>query len=189
MMLRKIPNILTFSRIVVIPFLVASFYINDFFPDLDVRMAHWVAAGLFALASVTDFFDGYLARAWKVESQLGKLLDPIADKLIVATAIILLVHFDRADVIASLIILCREIAISGLREFLAQTNISVPVSKLAKVKTVFQMLAIFLLILGTKGTGEELTKTIGNVFLWIAALLTIVTAYAYIKTGLKHIQD
>jgi CDP-diacylglycerol--glycerol-3-phosphate 3-phosphatidyltransferase len=180
---------LTFSRIVIIPFLVASFYINYFFPEADARLAHWVAAGLFGLASLTDFFDGYLARALKVESNLGKLLDPIADKLIVATAIILLVHFDRANIIASLIILCREIAISGLREFLAQTNISVPVTNLAKIKTSFQMLAIFLLILGTKGTGEELTKDLGNICLWIAAMLTLVTGYAYVKAGMRHVVD
>lgn len=176
---RTLPNILTLSRILVIPVLVASFYI-------DGQLSHWVAAALFALAGVTDFFDGYLARTWKVQSNLGRFLDPIADKLLVMTAIVMLVHFDRAHIIPSLLILCREILVSGLREFLAQINISVPVSKLAKLKTAVQMLAIFLLILGAEGTGERLTFILGNIALWIAAGLTLVTGYAYLKSGLKH---
>ena len=185
-MQKTLPNILTLSRIIIIPILVASFYSNRWFSEVDAQMAHWIAAGLFAAASITDFFDGYLARIWKVESKLGQFLDPIADKLLVVTAIVMLVHFDRAHIIPSLTILCREILVSGLREFLGQINVGVPVSKLAKVKTGVQMLALFLLILGTEGSGEEITKYIGNIALWIAAGLTLVTGYAYLKSGLKH---
>lgn len=186
-MLKRIPNILTFSRIVIIPILVAVFYMYQLFPEVGMRVAHWIAAALFALACTTDFFDGYLARMWKVESNLGKLLDPIADKLIVAVTIIILVDVNRADVFAGMIIICREIIISGLREFLAKADVSVPVSKLAKIKTGFQMLAIFLLILSTPDTGKLVQ--IGNSCLWLAAGLTIITGYAYLKAGLKHVKD
>lgn len=181
-MQRDLPNILTLSRILVIPILVASFY----FPG---KMSHWIAAGLFAFASITDFFDGYLARMWKVQSRLGRFLDPIADKLLVVTAILMLVHFDRAHIIPSLAILCREILVSGLREFLAEVNVSVPVSSLSKVKTGVQMLAIFLLILGAEGTGEEMTNITGTAALWLAAVLTVITGYAYLKAGLKHMEN
>ncbi len=181
---RSIPNFLTILRIIIIPFLVWSFYL-----DKGGQLSHWVAAGLFFVAGITDYFDGKLARAWKVESKMGKLLDPIADKLLVVTALIMLIHANRADELAALIIICREIAISGLREFLAQTNVSVPVSKLAKLKTAAQMLAIFLLILGAKGTGEEMTSVIGTYCLWTAAILTLVTGYAYFKAGIKHVVE
>ena len=176
-------------RIIIIPILVASFYTDKLFPSIDVQIAHWIAAGLFAAAGITDFFDGYLARAWKVQSAMGKFLDPIADKLLVVTAIVMLLHFDRAHLTPALLILWREIMVSGLREYLGQLNISVPVSKLAKFKTGFQMLAIFLLILGTEGSGEEFTKMAGNAALWLAAALTVITGYAYMKAGLKHIDE
>ncbi len=178
-MLKSIPNILTVARIVIIPILVASFYI-------EAPVSHWVAAGLFAAASITDFFDGYLARKWHATSGFGRFLDPIADKLLVATAIVMLVHFDRAHIIPSLVILCREILVSGLREHLAELNVQVPVSKLAKIKTAVQMIALLVLIIGVEGSGEEITKTIGNIALWIAATLTVITGYAYMKTGWKH---
>lgn len=185
-MQKNLPNLLTFLRIALIPFLVASFYMWEWFPETKGQKSHWIAASLFALAGITDFFDGYLARAWKVDSKIGRLFDPIADKLLVATAIVLLVHFDRADIIPSLIIICREIFVSGLREFLAEINVRVPVSRLAKIKTAVQMLAIFLLILGTAGSGAEWTELVGNTLLWIAALLTLVTGYSYLRAGLKH---
>jgi len=191
---KNLPNILTISRIVIIPILIASFYIEG-------RMYHWVAASLFLLASVTDFFDGYLARLWKAQSSLGQFLDPIADKLLVAAAILMLVHFDgigRYDIIPAIAILCREILVSGLREFLAETNVSMPVTSLAKIKTAVQMTAIFLLLLGVEGpTIEEvetittitLTELLGRIFLWISAGLTIITGYAYLKAGLKHMKE
>lgn len=188
---KNLPNILTISRIAIVPILIASFYIEG-------RLYHWVAAGLFLIASVTDFFDGYLARMLKAQSSLGRFLDPIADKLLVAAAIIMLVHFEgigRYDVIAAIAILCREIMVSGLREFLAEINVSVPVSNLSKVKTAVQMLAIFLLLIGVEGPSLEevenitrinLTELLGRICLWIAAFLTIITGYAYLKAGLKH---
>ena len=178
-MFRQLPNILTVSRIIMIPFIVASFYI-------DGKLWHWVAAGLFILASVTDFFDGYLARHWKVQSKMGRWLDPVADKLLVAAVMVMVVHFKLADVIPAILIVCREILVSGLREFLAEINVSVPVSRLAKVKTAFQMIAIILLLLGTDGSGIENIDQIGNIALWIASILTVFTGYAYLKAGLKH---
>jgi CDP-diacylglycerol--glycerol-3-phosphate 3-phosphatidyltransferase len=190
---KNIPNILTFSRIVIIPILIASFYIEG-------RMYHWVAASLFLLASVTDFFDGYLARTWKATSNLGRFLDPIADKLLVAAAILMLVHFEgigRYDIIPAIAILCREIMVSGLREFLAQINVSVPVSNLSKIKTAVQMVAIFLLLLGVEGpsfaeveaiTETNLTEFLGRILLWVSSILTLITGYAYLRSGLKHMK-
>lgn len=190
---KNIPNILTFSRIVMIPILIASFYIEG-------RMYHWVAASLFLLASVTDFFDGYLARTWKATSNLGRFLDPIADKLLVAAAILMLVHFEgigRYDIIPAIAILCREILVSGLREFLAQINVSVPVSNLSKIKTAVQMIAIFLLLLGVEGpsfeqveaiTETNLTEFLGRILLWVSSILTLITGYAYLRSGLKHMK-
>lgn len=185
---------LTLSRIIIVPILVASFYIEG-------RLYHWVAASLFLLASITDFFDGYLARMLKAQSSLGKFLDPVADKLLVASAILMLVHSDdigRYDIIPAIAILCREIMVSGLREFLAQINVSVPVSNLAKIKTAVQMTAIFLLLLGVEGPSIEevetiteinLTELIGRIFLWVSAVITIITGYAYLKAGLKHMAE
>lgn len=184
---------LTLVRIAIIPVLIASFYIEG-------RLYHWVAAGLFLLASVTDFFDGYLARVLKAQSALGRFLDPMADKLLVAAAILMLVHFDdigRYDIVAAVAILCREILVSGLREFLAETNVSMPVTRLAKFKTAVQMVAIFLLLLGVEGpsfqevetiTTITLTELLGRICLWVAAMLTLITGYAYLKAGLKQIK-
>lgn len=191
-MKKQLPNWLTFSRIAIIPFLVASFY-------LESRVYHWIAAGLFLFASVTDFFDGYLARAMQAQSSLGRFLDPIADKLLVAAAIVMLVHaggIGRLDVIAAITILCREILVSGLREFLAELRISVPVSALAKIKTAVQMTALTLLLIGVEGPSVEevqqvtsltLTELFGKILLWVAAILTVVTGYAYFKAARKYL--
>ena len=184
-MMKRLPNILTFSRIMVIPVLVASFYAGG-------KLAHWLAAGLFLFASVTDFFDGYLARMGEVQSSLGRFLDPIADKLLVATAIVMLVSFGgigKYDVIAAVAILCREILVSGLREYLAELRVSLPVSKLGKIKTAVQMTALFLLLLGEKGSGLVYTEYLGRSALWVAAILTIVSGYAYLKAGLGHMVE
>src|SRR5690606_12963934 len=144
-------------------------------------------------ASVTDWLDGYAARIWQAQSNLGKFLDPIADKLLVATALLLLVGEGRADyadgramMIPAIAIVCREILVSGLREFLACIQVGVPVSRLAKWKTGVQMVAIFLLLLGNGGPALLHAGLLGNILLWIAALLTLVTGYAYLQTGLKH---
>ncbi len=181
-MKKQIPNILTYSRILVIPLLALIFL---FFHS---NLSNWVCALLFLYASITDFFDGYLARAWHANSNLGRFLDPIADKLLIATALMLLVKENRANIIPALAILCREILVSGLREFLADLRISVPVSNLAKYKTTAQMVAIFLLLLGPSITFIPV-QALGELLLWAAALLTLVTGYAYLQTGLKHLAD
>ncbi|MFQ5535380.1 MAG: CDP-diacylglycerol--glycerol-3-phosphate 3-phosphatidyltransferase [Sphingomonadales bacterium] len=180
-MFKSLPNLLTISRILVLPALVATFYYSN-------PIASWVALGLFIAAGVTDFFDGYLARTWNVQSKLGQFLDPVADKLLVATVILMLVFKDRIEgltVLAALVILCREILVSGLREFLAQIKISVPVSRLAKWKTTVQMVAIGFLLLAPDATPFP-TPAIGEIGLWIAAMLTLYTGYDYLRTGLKH---
>lgn len=150
---KDIPNYLTYFRIAVIPALMVVFFFKG-------DWGYWLAAGLFALASVTDWLDGYAARIWQAQSNIGRFLDPIADKLLVATALLLLVGHGRIDyadgramMIPAIAIVCREILVSGLREYLACIHISVPVSRLAKWKTGVQMLAIFLLLLGGGGPG------------------------------------
>ena len=155
-MLSKIPNILTIGRIIIVPFFVLAFYLPGFYGDLTALI-------LFIVASFTDFLDGMLARMLGEESKLGELLDPIADKIIVATALILLVMDGTSrnyEVIAAIIILTREILISGLREFLAKGKINLPVSNLAKLKTVLQMVSIALLLSGETGNKINAVATI-----------------------------
>lgn len=177
---REIPNLLTISRIAIIPLFVAAFYV-------DRTWSYWLTAGLFGYASLTDLFDGMMARAWSAQSKIGRFLDPVADKLLVAAAILMLVYFDRAPVLASLAILSREILVSGLREFLAEINISVPVSRLAKFKTTAQMISLFLLLIAPGlPMIEGAIQIVGEILLWVAAVLTLITGYAYLRTGLKH---
>lgn len=173
---KDLPNYLTYFRILVIPLLILVFYLKG-------EWAYVMSAGLFALASITDWLDGYVARLWNVQSNIGKFLDPIADKLLVATALILLVSEHRAGVLPAVAIMCREILVSGLREFLAELRVSVPVSRLAKWKTGVQMAAIFCLLFGSP------VALLGEIMLWLAAILTLVTGYVYLKTGLKHMVD
>lgn len=184
-MIKSLPNWLTMTRILVIPMLIATFYMPG-------KFSHWLAAGLFLFASITDFLDGYLARAWSVQSKLGRFLDPIADKLLVCAAILMLVHFGaigKYDIIAAIAIVCREILVSGLREFLAELRVSLPVSKLGKVKTGVQMTSLFLLLLGEKGSGLSITPILGQIALWLAAVLTLISGYAYLRAGLAHMGD
>ena len=162
-------------RIVVIPIIVFTFYFDD------IIFAHKLGAGLFALACATDFLDGYLARKFNLQSDFGTMLDPIADKLLVGSVLIMLVRFGQAQEIPCLLIMAREFLVAGLRDFLAQVKVSVPVSELAKGKTAMQMLALMLLMLGSKGSGIACMDLVGQVFLWIAAILTIVTGYSYCK--------
>ena len=186
-MFRKIPNILTIGRIIIVPFFVLAFYLPGFYGDL-------TACVLFVIASFTDFLDGMLARMMGEESKLGELLDPIADKIIVATALILLVMsgtIRHYEVIAAIIILTREILISGLREFLARGRIKLPVTNLAKLKTFLQMVAIALLLTGE--TGNKIlnfqnynAQTIGIILLWLSAFLTLYTGYEYLRKGIDH---
>ena len=180
-MKKDLPNLLTYSRILVIPLMVGAFYLRG-------EAGFVFASSLFLYASVTDFLDGYIARMWEAQSSLGRFLDPIADKLLVATALLLLVGEGRADMLPAIAILCREILVSGLREFLAELRISVPVSKLAKYKTAIQMAAIYLLLLGAGGPDWLHAGTLGGFLLWVAAALTLVTGYAYLKTAVTHFQ-
>ena len=186
-MLKKIPNILTIGRIILVPFFVLAFYLPGFYGDLTALI-------LFIVASFTDFLDGMLARMLGEESKLGELLDPIADKIIVATALILLVMdgtIKNYEVIAAIIILTREILISGLREFLAEGKIKLPVSSLAKLKTVLQMVSIALLLSGDTGNKiinfqDYNAQTIGIILLWLSAALTLYTGYDYMRKGIDH---
>ena len=186
-MLKKIPNILTIGRIIIVPFFVLAFYLPGFYGDL-------TACVLFVIASFTDFLDGMLARMMGEESKLGELLDPIADKIIVATALILLVMsgtIKHYEVIAAIIILTREILISGLREFLAKGQIKLPVTNLAKLKTFLQMIAIALLLTGETGNKilnfqDYNAQTIGIILLWLSAFLTLYTGYEYLRKGIDH---
>lgn len=181
-MLVSLPNLLSLSRIVVIPLLIGAFYLEGDF-------ANWVACALFTAASLTDFFDGYLARARRQQSNLGRFLDPIADKLLVAAAILMLVATDRITgllILPALVILCREIVVSGLREFLAGLRVSVPVTRMAKWKTTLQMLAISFLLLGDAGPASIPVRELGEIGFWIAGGLTLVTGYDYFRSGLRH---
>ena len=186
-MLKKIPNILTIGRIIIVPFFVLAFYLPGFYGDL-------TAFTLFVIASFTDFLDGMLARMMGQESKLGELLDPIADKIIVATALILLVMsgtIKHYEVIAAIIILTREILISGLREFLARGQIKLPVTNLAKLKTFLQMVALALLLTGETGNRilnfqDYNAQIIGIILLWLSAFLTLYTGYEYLRKGIDH---
>ena len=186
----KIPNILTIGRIILVPIFVITFYIPGFLGDL-------IPFFIFLLASFTDFLDGLLARLYKEESKLGELLDPIADKIIVATALVLLVMNDiieNYEVIAAIIILTREILISGLREFLAKFQVAMPVSGLAKFKTFIQMFAIAILLTGDSGNKvinfqDYNAHSIGIILLWLSAFLTLYTGYDYVKKGIDHAVD
>lgn len=180
----SLPNLLTYGRIAAIPVFVILFLI---WGDL----GRWLSLAVFIAASVTDWLDGYLARAWQQQSALGRMLDPIADKLLVSVAILLLVSdYTIGDwsLVAAIIILSREILVSGLREFLAEVRVRVPVSQLAKWKTVMQMVALGFLICGPAGDHYfPYVSFIGLLLLWISALLTIYTGYDYFRAGLKHL--
>ena len=184
----KIPNILTIGRIIIVPFFVISFFLPGFYGEI-------IPFLLFILASFTDFLDGLLARLYKEESKLGELLDPIADKIIVSAALILLVMnrtIQNYEVIAAIIILTREILISGLREFLAEVQIKIPVSNLAKGKTFIQMFSIAILLTGETGNKiinfeDYNAQTVGIILLWLSAFLTLYTGYDYVRKGIEHI--
>lgn len=180
---KNIPNYLTYFRIAVIPALILVFFLP---PNYAGNWCYYFSAGLFAIAGITDWLDGYAARIWQAQSNIGRFLDPIADKLLVATALLLMVRVGRADLLPAIAIVCREILVSGLREYLAEIRIGVPVSKLAKFKTAAQMTAIFLLLLGAGAPHWLPAELLGRLLLWAAALLTLVTGYAYLKTGMKH---
>ena len=179
----NIANILTLSRIAAIPLVVACFW-------LDKGWSQWLSMGLFVAAGITDYFDGYFARRYHQISRLGRFLDPIADKLIVAAALLMLVEhgpLNGLNVLAALIILAREILVSGLREFLAELRVGLPVSQLAKWKTAVQMAAIAFLLVGN--AAASWVETAGLYMIWIAAALTLITGYDYLRTGLRHMAE
>lgn len=182
MLLTSLPNLLTLSRILAIPVVVGSFYVSGDY-------ARWIACALFSAAAVTDWLDGHMARRWQQQSEVGRFLDPIADKLLVSATLFMLTAFGRLSaqaVLPALVILCREILVSGLREYLAGLRIGMPVSRLAKWKTVIQMVAIGVLIVGDAGPRFLPVAAIGEMLLWIAASLTLVTGYDYLQAGLRH---
>jgi len=188
----SLPNLLTLSRIFAVPILVFLLW----------KPAPWdyaITFVLYCIVGITDYFDGYLARAQGQISKLGQFLDPIADKIMVAAVLVMLMASRKADgappiiqdfnVIPALIILLREIIVSGLREFLAELRVSMPVSWLAKWKTTFQLVSLGALILGGALPGQEWVHWVGVFCLWAAAALTLVTGYDYLRTGLRHMAE
>lgn len=177
---KNIPNYLTVFRIAIIPFIIVSFYFES------SEFAHRCGGIIFAIASLTDFFDGYLARKYKILSNLGRILDPIADKILVTCVLVLLVKAHRASEIPCLLILVREFIITGLREFLSELKVSIPVTKLSKIKTSIQMFSMTMLIIGSVGSGIKCLDLIGHTMLWFSSILTLITAYFYIQASIKY---
>jgi cardiolipin synthase (CMP-forming) len=182
----SLPNILTYVRIVAVPVVVACIVSSPDWP-------RWLGLALYIGAAITDFFDGYLARAWGQQSSIGRMLDPIADKLLVAACLLALTSVgDIAgwSLWAALVILCREILVSGLREYLAELRVSVPVTRLAKWKTGAQLLAIGFLVVGPAGEAVlPGTNLVGIGLLWVSALLTLYTGWDYMRAGIHHLVD
>ena len=182
----SLPNILTYGRILAVPAIVILFHVWG-------DVGRWLALLVFIAASVTDWLDGYLARVWQLQSALGRMLDPIADKLLVSVALLLLVSdytIGGWSLVAAIIILSREILVSGLREFLAEVRVRVPVSQLAKWKTTMQMVALGFLICGPAGDRIfPYVSYIGLLLLWVSALLTLYTGYDYFRAGLVHLMS
>lgn len=189
----SLPNMLTYGRILAVPAIGLCFFVEGRLQSSD--FARWAALGIFAAASITDFFDGYLARAWQQTSTIGRMLDPIADKLLVATCLLLLAADTDKTIAgwslwAAIIILCREILVSGLREYLAELKVSVPVTTLAKWKTTAQLVAIGFLLAGPAGDKVlPYTTETGLFLLWVSAIVTLYTGYDYFRAGLKHMID
>lgn len=183
----SLPNLLTYGRILAIPALVAIL----FWPRED--WMRWLALGIYTLAAVTDYLDGYIARAWSQQSAIGRMLDPIADKLLVCALLLMLVADGTIHgwtLWAAIVILCREILVSGLREFLADLKVSVPVSRVAKWKTTAQLLALGFLVAGPAGDKVLPHNTqIGIVMLWVAAALTIYTGWDYFNAGIRYLVE
>jgi len=184
-MATNLPNILTYSRIAAIPVVIGLMF-------LEKPLGNWLAFAVYLAACLTDFLDGYLARAWQQQSSLGRFLDPVADKLLVAGVILMLVGLDSivgVSILPAAIILGREILVSSLREFLAEVRVGLPVSRLAKWKTGIQMTALAFLVIGEAGPmfGPLTTLEVGLYGLWAAAGLTLITGYDYLRASLRHI--
>ncbi len=187
----SVPNLLTYARCIAVPLVAACLFWSDILHGgLWLR---WVALAIYIAAAVTDFFDGYLARAWQQQSAIGRMLDPIADKLLVSTSLLMLASDGTIrgwSLWAAIVILCREILVSGLREFLAELRVSVPVSRLAKWKTTVQLVAVGVLITGQAGERVLPGVTLAGLsLLWIAAVLTLYTGYDYFRAGARHLVE
>ena len=182
-------NVLTYGRIAAVPAVVACMYWQDIWQG--GIWLRWVALAVFIAAGITDVLDGYFARMYGQQSSLGRMLDPIADKLLVASCLMMLAvdgTIRGAHVWAAIVILCREILVSGLREYLAELRVSVPVSRLAKWKTTWQLVAIGFLLLGEAGDVIfPFTTLTGLVLLWLSALVTLYTGWDYLRAGLHHL--
>ena len=182
--LTSLPNILTYGRIAAVPVLAALLFFYD------SPAARWAAFAIYTAACLTDWLDGYLARIWEQQSNLGRMLDPIADKLLVGATLLMLVYTrDIAgwSVWAALIILSREILVSGLREFLAELNVKIHVTQLAKWKTAFQFIALAMILVGPAADAYiPGIRDAGMVILWISAMLTLLTGSDYLKAGIRH---
>ncbi len=182
----NLPNILTYGRIVAVPIVAGLLLWGG-------NSARWAALAIYVLAAISDFFDGYLARKWKQQSSLGRMLDPIADKVLVAVVLLVLCAdgiLQGGHIWAAIIILSREVLVSGLREYLGELQVSVPVTKIAKWKTAVQMIAIGFLIAGPAGdTVVPYTTQMGIGMLWVAAALTLYTGYDYFRAGIRHVVD
>jgi cardiolipin synthase len=184
-----LPNILTYGRIAAVPVVVGLLYWQSIVGGgLWLR---WLALVVFITAAITDILDGYLARMWEQQSSLGRMLDPIADKLLVASSLLMLAAEEIIHgwaLLAAVIILCREILVSGLREYLAELRVGVPVTRLAKWKTIGQMVAVGFLIAGEAGDRVVPGVTEAGIFLlWASALLTLYTGYDYMRAGLRYV--
>jgi CDP-diacylglycerol--glycerol-3-phosphate 3-phosphatidyltransferase len=184
----SLPNLLTLSRILAVPLLVFLLW-------RPAPVDYAITFVLYCIVGITDYFDGYLARAWGSISRLGQFLDPIADKIMVAAVLVMLISSRRANpvpeiaglhLIPALVILLREIIVSGLREYLAGLQVSVPVSTLSKWKTTLQLVALGALILGGAVPQQPWVHLVGIICLWAAAALTLVTGYDYLRAGIKH---
>jgi len=186
-----LPNLLTYGRIAAVPVVVGLLFWESIFDG--PLWLRWVALFVFIAAGVTDYFDGYFARLWGQYSSLGKMLDPIADKLLVSACLLMLAAGDTIHgwaLLAAIIILCREILVSGLREYLAELRVSVPVTRLAKWKTTGQMVAVGFLVAGDAGDQlVPVVSQVGILLLWLSALLTLYTGYDYMRAGLRYMMD
>jgi cardiolipin synthase len=187
----SLPNILTYARIAAVPVVVGLLYWQSIFDG--PLWLRWAALFVFIAAAVTDFLDGYFARMWEQQSSLGRMLDPIADKLLVASCLLMLAAEETIrgwTLLAAVVILCREILVSGLREYLAELRVGVPVTRLAKWKTTAQMVAIGFLIAGEAGDRIVPAVTqVGIGLLWASALITLYTGYDYMRAGLRYMID
>ncbi len=184
-----LPNLLTYSRIVAVPLVVGCLYWQSILGG--PLWLRWVALFIFISAGVTDFLDGYLARKWGEQSTFGRMLDPIADKLLVSSCLLMLAADGTIrgwSLWAAIVILCREILVSGLREYLAELRVSVPVTQLAKWKTTLQLVAVGFLVAGEAGDAVVPVVTpIGLTLLWFSALLTLYTGWDYFRAGARHL--